>query len=70
MFIILNIILSTSAVLLLIAFYFSYYNNSTKDENTIDQDYLVASMSVEAEEEIASIDDISITLFLLIYLFA
>lgn len=69
-FIILNVILNTSAMLLLVAFYFSYYNNSSKDENTIDQDYLVAAMSVEAEEEIASIDDISITLFLLIYLFA
>jgi len=70
MFIVMNIILNTSAVLLLISFYFSYYTNSTKDENTIDQDYLVAAMSVEAEEEIASIDDLSLSLFLLIYLFA
>lgn len=56
-------------LVLLISLYFSHYSSSVKEENTIDQDYLVAAMSIEAEEEIASIDDTSLVLVLLVYIF-
>lgn len=52
-----------------VGLYFSHYNSSTKEENTIDHDYLLAAMTVEAEEEIASIDDTSLVLILLVYIF-
>lgn len=68
-FVLINLVLSFYAVLLLITFYFSYYNNSTKDENTLDQDFMTFALTVEAEEEIASIDDISLSFFLLIFIF-
>lgn len=56
-------------VVIFLAFFFSYYNNSSQDENTIDQDFFLASASVEAEEEIASIEDISVTLIVLVFVF-
>jgi len=68
-FIAFQMILGLFFVLILITFYFSYYNSSVKDENTVDQDYLIAAMTVEAEEEIASIDDSAMSLFLLVYIF-
>jgi hypothetical protein len=67
---ILNIILLVFSTFIFIAFFFSWYNNSSTDENTIDQDFLIASMTVESEEEVASIDDISVVLVLLVFLFA
>jgi len=69
-YIVLQVAFCSMFVLLLLAFFFSFYNNSTTDENTIDQDYLVAAMTVESEEEIASVDDMSSTLFLLVFLFS
>jgi len=69
-FLLINLFINAYIILLLIVFFFSYYNNSSKDENTVDQDYLVAAMTVEAEEEIASIDDMAVSLFLLVFIFS
>jgi len=68
-FSILQVIIGFVFFILFIMLYFSYYTNSVKEENTIDQDFLVSAMTVEAEEEIASIDDSAMSLFLLIYIF-
>jgi hypothetical protein len=65
----LQVIINFVFLVVLVTFYFSYYTNSVKDENIVDQDFLIAAMSVEAEEEIASIDDSAMSLFLLIYIF-
>lgn len=49
--------------------YFSYYNNSTKEDGLIDHDYLSGSVTVESEEEIGSIDDSLLSLVILTLLF-
>ncbi|HRP26158.1 hypothetical protein [Thauera sp.] len=49
--------------------YFSYYNNSTTEENLIDHDYIVNSTTVESEEEIGSIDDTFLTVLITTLLF-
>jgi hypothetical protein len=54
---------------LFILFYFSYFNSMTKEESTIDSDYLVANLLVESEKEIGSMDDMILILFFLIYIF-
>jgi hypothetical protein len=56
-------------ILVFIAMYFSYYNSSTKEENTIDHDYLSASATVEAEEEIGSLDDMLLSIIIISYIF-
>jgi hypothetical protein len=48
-----------------LTFLFSFYDNPNSNESTVDSDYLVSSMSVESEEEIASVDDLSLGLYLL-----
>jgi len=52
-----------------VAFYFSFYSSSTKEESTVDSDYLSASITVEAEKEIGSIDDILMPAIILLYTF-
>ena len=52
-----------------VAFYFSFYSSSSKEEATIDSDYLAASITVESEKEIGSIDDILMPSIVLIYTF-
>lgn len=69
-FMLINLFLNMYCIVILLAFYFSYYNSLTKDENTLDQDFMVAAMTVESEEEIASIDDLSLALFLLVFVFS
>jgi hypothetical protein len=54
---------------LFISFYFSYFSSATKEESTIDTDYLVASASVEAEKEISSFDDMILAFVVLFYIF-
>lgn len=54
---------------LFVAFYFSFYSSSTKEESTIDADYLSASITVESEKEIGSIDDMLMPSIVLIYTF-
>lgn len=52
-----------------INFYFSYYNTSTKEESTIDSDFLSSSLLVESEKEIGSFDDMLLGLIILVYIF-
>jgi hypothetical protein len=52
-----------------ISFYFSYFSTATNEENTVDADYLVSSVAVEAEKEISSLDDMILGLIVLIYVF-
>lgn len=52
-----------------VAFYFSFYSSSSKEESTVDADYLSASITVESEKEIGSIDDILMPSLVLIYTF-
>lgn len=52
-----------------ISFYFSYFSTYTNEESTVDSDYLVSSVAVEAEKEISSLDDMILGLVILIYIF-
>lgn len=52
-----------------ITFYFSFFNSSSKEENTVDFDFLAASLTVEAEKEITAIDDILMGLVVVVYIF-
>jgi len=54
---------------LFVAFYFSFYQSSTKEEATIDSDYLSASVTVESEKEIGSIDDMLMPILIIVYTF-
>jgi len=56
-------------VSLFISFYFSFFTSSTKEENTVDFDFLAASLTVEAEKEITAIDDILMGLVVVVYIF-
>lgn len=54
---------------LFVAFYFSFYSSSSKEESTVDADYLSASITVESEKELGSIDDILMPSIVIIYTF-
>ena len=54
---------------ILISFYFSFFSSYTKEENTIDTDYLVCFASTEAEKEISSFDDMILAFVVLFYVF-
>lgn len=54
---------------LFVSFYFSFYSSSTKEEATVDADYLSASITVESEKEIGSIDDMLMPSIVIIYTF-
>jgi len=54
---------------LFVSFYFSFYSSSTKEESTVDSDYLSASITVESEKELGSIDDILMPSIILLYTF-
>lgn len=69
LFEVLDILAFTYVVALFLVFFLSYYNSYSKEENTIDQDFFIASSSVESEEEIASVEDISLALVILIFVF-
>jgi hypothetical protein len=56
-------------VLLFIITYFSYFNNFNSEDNIVDHDYLAFNVTVEAEEEIGSIDDMLLTSVILLYIF-
>lgn len=49
--------------------FFSYYSSSIREDGTIDHDFLIANVTVEAEEEIGAIDDILIGSSLLVFIF-
>jgi len=54
---------------LFVSFYFSFYSSSSKEESTIDADYLSASITIESEKELGSIDDILMPSIIIIYTF-
>lgn len=54
---------------LFVAFYFSFYQSASKEEATIDADYLSASVTVESEKEIGSIDDMLMPMLIIVYTF-
>ena len=56
-------------VFFFVSFYFSFYSSSSKEEATIDSDYLSASITVESEKEIGSLDDILMPIIIIIYTF-
>jgi hypothetical protein len=66
---VLDLLVFTYVVALFLVFFFSYYTSSSKEENIIDQDFFVVSASVESEEEIASVEDTSLALVILIFVF-
>lgn len=49
--------------------YFTYYNNSNSEDNIVDHDYLTFNVTIEAEEEIGSMDDMLLTSVILLYIF-
>jgi hypothetical protein len=55
--------------MLFVLFYLSYYNSATKEEGTIDADYISANLLVESEKEIGSLDDLLLGLTFLIFIF-
>ena len=59
----------TYVAFLFVSFYFSFYSSSSKEESTIDADYLSASVTVESEKEIGSIDDMLMPCIVLLYTF-
>jgi hypothetical protein len=59
-------------ILLVLAFfmvYFNYYGTISSEENLIDHDYLVFNITIEAEEEIGSLDDMLLASVILLYIF-
>lgn len=56
-------------VIFLFMLYFQFFTSSVKEENIIDQDYLVSSNFLEAEEEISCADDMLGSLLVFIYVF-
>ncbi len=54
---------------LFVAFYFSFYSTPSKEEVTVDSDYLSASMSIESEKEIGSLDDIIMPAIIITFVF-
>lgn len=56
-------------VILGVSFYFTFITSSTKEESTIDNDFMMHSITIEAEEEISSIDDILLTIIFVMYIF-
>lgn len=55
--------------IMFVVFYFSYFTSMTKEESTIDSDYLIANLLVESEKEIGSMDDMLMVLFFLLFIF-
>lgn len=55
--------------LLFLIVYFSYFSNSVSEDNIIDHDFLAYNVTIEAEEEIGSIDDMILTSVILLYIF-
>jgi hypothetical protein len=52
-----------------VSFFFSFYSSSSKEEATVDADYLSASITIESEKEIGSIDDILMPSIIFLYTF-
>jgi len=57
------------ATFLLVSFYFSFYFSAVKEESTVDSDYLSASITVESEKELGSMDDLLLCFVVIVYTF-
>ena len=57
------------SALIFISFYFNYFLTPTKEEALVDNDYLINSMTIEAEKEITAFDDMILATIILIYIF-
>jgi len=64
-----QIILIYFLVLLFVITYFNYFNNANSEDNIVDHDYLAYNVTIEAEEEIGSMDDMLLTSVILLYIF-
>ena len=56
-------------IILFLVSYFSYFNNANSEDNILDHDYLAYNVTIEAEEEIGSMDDMVLTSVILLYIF-
>jgi hypothetical protein len=56
-------------IFLFISFFFSFYSNSSKEDSSVDSDYLSASVTVESEKELGSFDDIILMVVNFNYMF-
>lgn len=56
-------------VVLFLLTYFTYFNNPNFEDNIVDHDYLAFNVTIEAEEEIGSMDDMLLTSVILLYIF-
>jgi hypothetical protein len=57
-------------IFLFFTLYFDFYTNSEKEDSIIDNDFLMMLTMMDAEEEIASLDDIIYGFATLFYVFA
>ena len=64
-----QLIFIVSIMTIFIIFYFSYYSSPVKEEALVDSDYLAASLTIESEKELGSIDDYILTLLIFMYMF-
>lgn len=64
-----QILLLFFITLIFLVTYFSYFNNSNSEDNIVDHDYLAFNVTIEAEEEIGSMDDMLLTSVILLYIF-
>ncbi len=64
-----DMLFSFYLVIFLLLLYFSYYNNYSKENNTIDSDYLNTWVLVESEKEVGSLDDLLLALLIVANLF-
>ena len=53
----------------LYTFYCSFFSSSTEEEALIDSDYMLANITIEAEEEISCMDDLVMMFVLLFYIY-
>lgn len=49
--------------------YFNYFNNMVLEDNIVDHDFLIFNVTLEAEEEIGSVDDMILALVIIIYIY-
>jgi hypothetical protein len=64
-----QLILLVYLTYLLLLMYLSFFSSNTKEENSNDNDFFLSTVSVEAEKEIGSFDDIILVLVALFYIF-
>lgn len=68
-FVFIHLIIIINFLFLGLLLYFSFFASSTKEENINDNDYMLTTITIEAEEEIASMDDIVMLLCLIFYIY-